>query len=391
MQPDREGDDHGDHDGQGGAEDERPGPPRSSSGPGSPAGPERSEAERGRGGRRAAAPGWRRRRRRTGSGAARAPRPRPGRGPPARRRRRPPAGPPGPASRKRCACTIGHRCAGSRVIVAASAGASQPAASQARRLLVHDPVERAEQVVADLVGRPALQRVEEGGPPRPDVAWRASPAGPRPPRGRGTPASRSPARSGSGPGRPTCGRCRSRRASPARRARPGCWRASRRGARSRRRARRRARSPPAHRIGAASSGVSRPRWRISSARSVPSTYSITSHCWLCPSPTSSTRSKTATTLAWLSLAASFASRSARRASGVIPPGATPIFFSATMRCEDLVAAAPDGAHAAAADLRLERVPARDHRAYQAAALLLLHSTSTHWNRFAVTVADGRGL
>src|SRR4051794_12636897 len=84
--------------------------------------------------------------------------------------------------------------------------------------------------------------------------------------------------------------------------------------------------------GAASSGESRPRVRTSSARSVPSTYSITNHCWFIPSEvTCSTRSKTATTLAWLSRAASLASRSARIASGVIPPGATPIALSATVR------------------------------------------------------------
>ena len=44
------------------------------------------------------------------------------------------------------------------------------------------------------------------------------------------------------------------------------------------------------RMGAASSGLSRPRWRITSDRSVPSMYSITSHWWLCPSMVSSTRS-----------------------------------------------------------------------------------------------------
>src|SRR4051794_18613520 len=85
------------------------------------------------------------------------------------------------------------------------------------------------------------------------------------------------------------------------------------------------------RIGAAASGLSRPLSLTSSDRLVPSTYSMTSHCWLCPSVVSSTRSKTATTLAWLSFAASLASRSARRASGVIPPGATPIRLSATVR------------------------------------------------------------
>ena len=95
-----------------------------------------------------------------------------------------------------------------------------------------------------------------------------------------------------------------------------------------------------------------------SASDSPSTYSITSHWW----SSSVTRSKTDTTCGWLSIAASRASRSARaqvgagRARQHADPLDRDVRGRAPRRGE------PDGAHAAAADLAVERVPACDHRA-----------------------------
>jgi hypothetical protein len=58
-------------------------------------------------------------------------------------------------------------------------GAEPPRLRHARRLLVHDAVERAEDVVGDLVGRVSGQRVEEGGTQRPHVGGvlRTAPGG----------------------------------------------------------------------------------------------------------------------------------------------------------------------------------------------------------------------
>ena len=73
--------------------------------------------------------------------------------------------------------------------------------------------------------------------------------------------------------------------------------------------------------------------------------------------------------------------------GSDPAGSDADLLQGDRTPEDLVAAAPDGAHAAAADLGLERVPASDHPA----SLPPTHSTEYPGNQFARTAADGRGL
>ena len=110
------------------------------------------------------------------------------------------------------------------------------------------------------------------------------------------------------------------------------------------------------RSGAASSGVSAPSRRTSSARVTPSTYSITSHCCVVLRDQVEDRDDV----------------------GVVEPGGQPGLalgaaevgavaarhhadpLEGDLAPEHLVAAEPDGAHAAAADLAVERVPACDH-------------------------------
>ena len=109
------------------------------------------------------------------------------------------------------------------------------------------------------------------------------------------------------------------------------------------------------RSAAASSGSRPSACSASTARSAPSTCSITSHCSSC----SLTKSKTATTCGWLSLAASLASRWARIRSGEVPSWNCPTRLMATSRPSTWSIGQPDRPHAALADLASQDVAAAD--------------------------------
>ena len=78
-------------------------------------------------------------------------------------------------------------------------------------------------------------------------------------------------------------------------------------------------------------------------RSVPATCSMTSHC----SSPSVTKSKTATTWGWLSLAASLASRCGAHQAGCVATGEVPDPLDGDLATEHLVDGQPHRAHAAA--------------------------------------------